>query len=164
MQLAKYFGADVTGVCSTRNVGLVTSLGADRVIDYTHGDWTKNGETYDSIFDAVGTTTFAQCNRALNPNGSYLHTGMVGAALQRHWYAMTTDKTVISGTPVPRREALVFLSELSEMGHLKPVIDRCYALEEIAEAHGYVDTGRKQGNVVITVDQSNDRPPSPIHN
>ena len=158
VQLAKYFGADVTGVCSTRNVGLVQSLGADRVIDYTQADWTRNGETYDSIFDAVGTTTFAQCNRALKQNGYYLHTGMAGAALLGRWYALTTGKHVIGGTPAPRSDALTFLAELSEMGRLKPVIDRCYALEEIADAHRYVDTGRKRGNVVITVDQRTDRP------
>ncbi|MDQ5853914.1 MAG: NAD(P)-dependent alcohol dehydrogenase [Chloroflexota bacterium] len=153
VQLAKYFGADVTGVCSTRNVGLVQSLGADRVIDYTQADWTKNGETYDIIFDAVGTTTFAQCKRALKHNGYYLHTGMAGAAMLGWWYGMTTGKHVIGGTPAPRREALAFLTELSEMGRLKAVIDRCYPLEQTADAHRYVDTGRKKGNVVITVDQ-----------
>ena len=151
VQLARYFGADVTGVCSTRNVALVKSLGADTVVDYTQADFRRTGETYDIIFDAVGTTTFSQCQRALKHNGHYLHTGMVGAALQRQWYAMTTDKTVIGGTPAPRREALVFLKELSEMGRLKPVIDRGYPLEQIAEAHRHVDTGRKRGNVVITV-------------
>jgi NADPH:quinone reductase-like Zn-dependent oxidoreductase len=151
VQLAKYFGADITGVCSTRNVALVRSLGADTVIDYTHADWTKHGETYDIIFDAVGTTTFAQCTRALKQNGYYLHTGMAGAALLGRWYALTTGKHVIGGTPAPRRAALTFLKELSEMGRLKPVIDHCYALDQMVEAHRYVDTGRKQGNVVITV-------------
>jgi len=151
VQLARYFGAHVTGVCSTRNIALVQSLGADQVIDYTQADWTKNGETYDIIFDAVGTTTFAQCNRALKANGSYLHTVLAGAAIKGLWYRLTTGKHVIGGTPAPRREALVFLKELSEMGHLKPVINRCYALDQVADAHRYVDTGRKQGNVVVTV-------------
>ncbi|MDQ5853263.1 MAG: zinc-binding dehydrogenase, partial [Chloroflexota bacterium] len=141
----------------------VQALGADQVIDYTQTDFTSTGETYDIIFDAVGTTTFAQCNRVLKPNGSYLHTVLAGAALQGPWYRLTTGKHVIGGTAAPRSEALAFLSELSETGRLKPVIDRSYALEEIADAHRYVETGRKQGNVVITVDQRNDRPMSPIH-
>ena len=152
VQLAKDFGAHVTGVCSTRNVALVQSLGADQVLDYTQVDWTSTGETYDIIFDAVGTTTFAHCNRALKPNGSYLHTVLAGAALQGLWYALTTGKHIIGGTAAPRSDALTFLAELSETGRLKPVIDRSYALEEIADAHRYVETGRKQGNVVITVD------------
>ena len=134
-------------------VELVTSLGADRVIDYTQADFTKNGETYDIIFDAVGTTTFAQCNHALKPNGYYLHTGIAAAAMLELWYGMTTGKHIVGGTPAPRREALAFLTELSEMGRLKAVIDRCYPLEQTADAHRYVDTGRKKGNVVITVDQ-----------
>ncbi len=163
VQLAKYFGAHVTGVCSTRNVALVQSLGADQVIDYTHVDFSSTGETYDIIFDAVGTTTFAHCNHALKPNGSYLHTVLAGAALQGRWYRLTTGKHVVGGTATPRSDALTFLKELSETGRLKPVIDRSYALEEIADAHRYVETGRKQGNVVITVDQRNDRPMSPIH-
>lgn len=152
VQLAKYFGAHVTGVCSTRNVALVHSLGADQVIDYTQVDFLSTGETYDMIFDAVGTTTFAQCNRVLKPNGYYLHTVLAGAALQGLWYALTTGKHIIGGTAAPRREALTFLAELSGTGRLKPVIDRCYALEEIADAHRYVETGRKQGNVIITME------------
>src|SRR5919199_5755951 len=111
VQLAKYFGANVTGVCSTRNIALVQSLGADQVIDYTQADWTKNGETYDIIFDAVGTTTFAQCNRALKPNGSYLHTILAGAAIKGLWYRLTTGKHIIGGTAAPRREALDVLRE-----------------------------------------------------
>jgi NADPH:quinone reductase-like Zn-dependent oxidoreductase len=154
VQLAKYFGAHVTGVCSTRNVALVQSLGADRVIDYTQVDWTRIGETYDIIFDAVGTTTFAQCNRALKPNGSYLHTVLAGAALQGLWYGLTTGKHIIGGTAAPRSEALDFLKELSDTGWLKPVIDRCYALDQIADAHRYVETGRKQGNVVIIMESA----------
>ncbi len=154
VQLANYFGAHVTGVCSTRNVALVQSLGADSVIDYTQADWTRNGATYDIIFDAVGTTTFRQCKHALKPHGAYLHTGLAGAAIQGRWYALTTRKQVIGGTPTPRREGLAFLAELSEMGRLKPVIDRYYPLEEIADAHRYVDTGRKKGNVVIMVEHT----------
>ena len=151
VQLAKYFGAEVTGVCSTKNVALVQSLGADTVIDYTQADFTTNGETYDIILDAVGKTTFAQCQGSLKPNGYYLNTVMAGAAMQARWYAMTTDKHIIGGTAVPRTEALAILKELSEAGRLKPVIDRCYPLEQMAEAHRYVEAGHKQGNVVIRV-------------
>ncbi len=114
---------------------------------------TRNGETYDRRCDAVGTTTFAHCTQALQHNGSYLHTGMVGAAMQRRWYAMTTDTTVIGGTPAPRREALVVRNALREMGQLKPVIDRGSPLEHMVEAHRYVETGHKQSNVIITVEQ-----------
>lgn len=151
VQLAKSFGAEVTGVCSARNVALVHALGADRVIDYAQEDFTKRGVTYDIILDAVGKTTFAQCHGALKPNGYYLSTVMAGVALQQWWYTLTTGKHVIGGTAVPRTEALLFLNELSEAGRLKPVIDRCYPLEQMAEAHRYVETGHKTGNVVITV-------------
>jgi NADPH:quinone reductase-like Zn-dependent oxidoreductase len=154
VQLAKYFGAEVTGVCSTRNVALVKSLGADQVIDYTQEDFTKNGKTYDIIFDAVGKTTLSQCQSVLKRNGYYLHTVMVLPEIQGLWYSMTTDKKVIGGTAVPRREALVFLKELVEMGRLKPVIDRCYPLEQLVEAHRYVEAGHKKGNVVISVEQN----------
>ena len=151
VQLAKYFGAEVTGVCSTRNIALVKSLGADTVIDYTQEDFTKNGESYDIIFDAVGKTTFSQCKSSLKNKGYYLHTVMVGPEIKGRWYAMTTGKQVIGGTAAPRTEALVFLKELIETGRLKPVIDRCYPLEQMVEAHRYVDQGHKKGNVVITV-------------
>ena len=151
VQLAKYFGAEVTGVCSTKNVALVQSLGADKVIDYTQTDFTNNGEIYDIILDAVGKTTFSQCQGSLKRNGYYLNTVMGGAAMQARWYAMTTDKHIIGGTAVPRTEALAILKELSEAGRLKPVIDRCYPLEHMVEAHRYVEAGHKKGNVVITV-------------
>ncbi|MBE7553462.1 MAG: NAD(P)-dependent alcohol dehydrogenase [Anaerolineales bacterium] len=154
VQLAKYFGAEVTGVCSTRNVALVKSLGADQVVDYTQEDFTKNGETYDIIFDAVGKTTFSHCQSALKKNGYYLHTVMVLPELRGLWYSLITDKKVIGGTAIPRREALDFLKELVELGRLKPVIDRCYPLEQMVEAHRYVETGHKKGNVVITLEQN----------
>jgi NADPH:quinone reductase-like Zn-dependent oxidoreductase len=155
VQLAKYFGAEVTGVCSTSNIELVKSLGADQVIDYTREDFTKTGETYDIIFDAVGKTTLSQCKSALKRNGYYLHTVMVLPEIQGLWYSMTTDKKVIGGTAVSNPEALVFLKELVEMGRLKPVIDRCYPLEQMVEAHRYVETGRKKGNVVISLVEQN---------
>jgi NADPH:quinone reductase-like Zn-dependent oxidoreductase len=151
VQLAKYFGAEVTAVCSTKNVALLQWLGADKIIDYTQADFTQTGETYDIILDAVGKTTFSQCQGALKPNGYYLNTVLVGAAIQARWYGITTDKHVIGGTAVPRTEALVFLKELSEAGRLKPVIDRCFPLEHMVEAHRYVEAGHKQGNVIITV-------------
>lgn len=148
VQLAKYFGAEVTGVCSTVNIDLVKSLGADKVIDYTHEEFTKNGETYDVVFDAVYKTTFSQCKSLLANRGYYLTVGPVvlGAF---HW--MTTGKKVIGGNAVARVEQLELLKELYERGTLKPVIDRCYPLEQTAEAHRYVDQGHKKGNVIITM-------------
>jgi NADPH:quinone reductase-like Zn-dependent oxidoreductase len=155
VQLARYFGAEVTGVCSTRNVALVKSLGADQVIDYTQEDFTKNGETYDIIFDAAGKTTFSQCKGSLKNKGHYLHTVTVLPEIKGLWYSTTTGKTIVGGTAVPDKEALVFLKELMEARNLTPVIDRCYPLEQLAEAHRYVEKGHKQGNVVIAV--SDDR-------
>jgi NADPH:quinone reductase-like Zn-dependent oxidoreductase len=151
VQLAKHFGAVVTGVCGTRNVALVKSLGADTVIDYTQADFTQTGATYDVIFDAVGKTTFAQCEGILKHKGHYLHTALELPALKALWYALTTGKRVIGGTAVPRAEALAFLADLSATGQLKPVIDRCFSLADMVEAHRYVDQGHKTGNVVITV-------------
>ena len=151
VQLAKYFGAEVTGVCSTKNLQMVKSLGADEVIDYTQEDFTKNGERYDIIFDAVGKTTFAQCQESLKDKGCYLHTGMIASEIKGLWYSMTTGKQVFGGTAATTTEALVVLKELVESGQLKPVIDRCYPLEQIVEAHRYVEQGHKKGNVVITL-------------
>lgn len=151
VQLAKYFGAEVTGVCSTSKLALVKALGADRVIDYTREDFTTSGASYDIILDAVGKTTFSQCQGALKSSGYYVNTVMAGAALQQRWYGMRTGKQIIGGTAVPRVEALLFLKELGEAGRLKPVIDRCYPLEQVAEAHRYVETGHKTGSVVIRV-------------
>ncbi|WP_028611493.1 NAD(P)-dependent alcohol dehydrogenase [Paenibacillus harenae] len=151
VQLAKYFGAEVTGVCSGPNVEMIKSLGADKAIDYTQEDFTKNGETYDIIFDAVGKTSLSQCKSSLKDKGYYLHTGMVGSELKALWLSVTTDKNIIGGTAVPSKENLAFLKELTETGRLKPVIDRCFPLEQMIEAHRYVEQGRKKGNVIITM-------------
>ncbi|MBK9925831.1 MAG: NAD(P)-dependent alcohol dehydrogenase [Anaerolineales bacterium] len=152
VQLAKYFGAEVTGVCSTTNMDLVKSLGADKVIDYTKEDFTKNGETYDIIFDTVGKSSFSHCKVSLKKNGCYLPTvGLITNRVLMLWTSITGGKKVISGMSVEKNEALIFIRELIEAEKLKPVIDRRYPLEQIVEAHRYVDKGHKKGNVVITV-------------
>jgi len=155
VQLAKYFGAEVAGVCSTTNLELVKSLGADKVIDYTKEDFTKSGETYDVIFDAVGKSSFSGCMRSLKKEGIYLHTVVAPAlAVRMRWTSMTSSKKLIGGTATEKTENLIFLKELIEAGKIKPVIDRTYPLEKIVEAHRYVDKGHKKGNVVITLDHS----------
>ncbi len=153
VQLAKYYGAELTGVCSTTNVGLVASLGADRVIDYIKEDFTKSGETYDVILDTVvGKTSFSRCKGSLRRNGLYLAVagGLLEAA-QMLWTSLRGDKKVVFGSRVERKEDLVFIKELVEAGKMKTVIDRRYPLEQTAEAHRYVDKGHKKGSVVITV-------------
>jgi len=155
VQLAKYFGAEVTAVCSTTNVDLVKSLGADTVIDYTKEDFSKSGVTYDVIFDAVGKSSFSGCMRSLKQEGIYLQTVAAPAlSVRMRWTSMTSSKTLIGGTAVPKTEALISLKELVEVGKIQPVIDRCYPLEHIVEAHRYVDKGHKKGNVVIIVEQN----------
>jgi NADPH:quinone reductase-like Zn-dependent oxidoreductase len=153
VQLAKYYGAEVTGVCSTANLELVKSLGADKVIDYTQQDFTQNGETYDIIVDTVvGKTSFARCKNSLAPKGLYLAVASgLKEMLQTPWTAITGGKKVLTGMPPERKEELIFIKELVEAGKIKPVIDRRYPLEQTAEAHRYVDTGRKKGSVVITI-------------
>jgi NADPH2:quinone reductase len=152
VQLAKYFGAEVTGVCSSANVELVKSLGADKVIDYTKEDFTKNGKTYDIIFDVISKSSFLQCKSSLKEKGRYIVTiqGLI-PVVQTLWTRVTGNKRVIFTWSIDKAEALVFLRELIEAGKFKAVIDRCYPLEQIAEAHRYVDLGHKKGNVVITV-------------
>lgn len=152
VQLAKYYEAEVTGVCSTGKTAFVKSLGADYVIDYTREDFTKNGETYDLIFDTARVTSYSKCRSSLKPNGRYLLAvfGMreVGQML---WTSMTGSRKVICAMAPTRREDLDFLTELIEAGKLEAVIDRTYPLEQIVEAHRYVEAGRKKGNVIITV-------------
>jgi NADPH:quinone reductase-like Zn-dependent oxidoreductase len=153
VQLARYYEAEVTGVCGTANLGLVKSLGADKVIDYTQADFTQNGETYDIILDTVvGKTSFSRCQGSLTPTGLYLAVaGGLHEAVQMLWTSMTGGKKVVFGSASERKEDLMFLKELIEAGKITAVIDRRYPLEQTAEAHRYVETGHKKGNVVITV-------------
>jgi NADPH:quinone reductase-like Zn-dependent oxidoreductase len=159
VQLARYFGAEVTGVCSSANLELVKSLGADKVIDYTKEDFTRNGAAYDIIFDAVGKKSFSQCKGSLKRGGVYLlSVPTLVFLLQMLWTSMIGSRKAILGNPKSRIEDLIFLKELIEAGKIKPVIDRCYPLEQIVEAHRYVEKGHKKGNVVITMELNNDKP------
>jgi NADPH2:quinone reductase len=153
VQLACYFGADVTGVCSAKNVELVKSLGAQQVVDYTQQDFTQNGQTYDLIFDAVGKSSFARCKPSLRPNGRYLVTkgNMLMNYAMTWWTSLRSGPKFVFGLSIEKNEALIFLKDLIESGRLKPVIDRCYPLEKVAEAHRYVEVGHKRGNVVISM-------------
>jgi NADPH:quinone reductase-like Zn-dependent oxidoreductase len=151
VQLVKSFGAEVTGICSTTNLELVKSLGADKVIDYTKEDFTKSGETYDVIFDTVGKSSFSDCKRSLKKKGIYLEAVLKPSHLVR---SLWTSMKVKSGIGSAKTEDLIFFKELIEAGKIKSVIDRSYPLEQIAEAHSYVEKGHKKGNVVITLDHS----------
>ncbi len=152
VQLAKYYGAEVTGVCSGSNLDLVKSLGADKAIDYTTEDFSAQGETYDVIFVAVDKSSFTDCMKALKPNGIYLNATTPVRTLRMRWAALTGGKTIVTGEhPSQTADDLVFLKGLIEEGKLRSAIDRCYPLEQIVEGHRYVDQGHKKGNVVITV-------------
>jgi NADPH:quinone reductase-like Zn-dependent oxidoreductase len=153
VQMAKYNGAVVTGVCSTRNFELVRSLGADMLIDYTKEDFTKNGERYNVIFDAVSKISFSRCKNSLQNNGAYITVDW--PFLQKLWTSITSKKRIIFGMSTDTDEDLNFLRKLVETGKLKPVIDRSYPLEEAVEAYRYVDKGHKKGNVIITVGYKN---------
>lgn len=152
VQLAKYYGAEVTGVCSTPRLGMVKSLGASRVIDYTQEDFTQRSEQYDLIFDVLGRSSFSRCKRVLKENGRYLLASFKGKQLlQMFWTARVGDKKVICALSGESPKDLVFLKELAEAGVIKPTVDRCYPPEQAAEAHRYVENGYKTGNVVITM-------------
>jgi len=155
VQLAKFYGAEVTGVCSTTNLEMVKSLGADKVIDYTKEDFTKSGETYDLILDAVGKTSFSRCKRLLKQKDIFLPVLIdFTEIVQMVWTSMTGGKKVKGGVAPDKVEDLIFLKEVIEAGKLRPVIDRSYSLEQIPEAFKYVEKGHKKGNVVITVEHN----------
>lgn len=158
VQLAKYFGAEVTGVCSTVNLELVKSLGADKVIDYTKEDFTDSGERYDIIFDTVGKISFSSSKKSLAKNGIFLEAAITPtlfpALLWTSKFGGKKAKIAATGLrpPAERAKDLIFLKELVESGKIKPVIDKHYPFEQIVEAHRYVDQGHKKGNVVITLE------------
>lgn len=156
VQIAKYFGAKVTGVCSTTNLEMVKSLGADKVIDYTKEDFTKTDQTYDIIFDTVGKSSFSHCQGSLKAQGVYLSPVLsLPLLLQMMWTSNRSKKAKFSATGLrPISELRVLLNELKEVieaGKIKLVMDRSYPLEQTAKAHRYIDKGHKKGNVVITV-------------
>ena len=153
VQLAKYFGAEVTGVCGTPRLEFVKSLGADKVIDYTKEDFTQNGETYDLIFDILGRSSFSRLKRSLKPDGIYLLASYKMKALfQMLWTSLTGSRQkVICAFANETAESLVFVKGLVEEGKIKTIIDKSYSLEQAAEAHRYIETGCKTGNVILTV-------------
>ena len=158
VQLARFFEADVTAVCNTKNLELVKSLGADRVIDYTKEDFLKNGETYDAIFDFVGKLSFSRCRGSLKPGGIYNPTDGLQNVLLAPLTSWMGGKRVIF--PIPPRytkKEVLFLKGLIEAGRYRAVIDRCYPLEDVVEATRYVETRQKTGNVVLTVNGSRAR-------
>jgi NADPH:quinone reductase-like Zn-dependent oxidoreductase len=156
VQIAKYFGAEVTGVCGMPRLEFVKSLGADKVIDYTKDDFTQNGETYDLIFDILGKSSFSQCQSSLKPNGTLLFASFKMKQLfQMLRTSRAGTKKVVCAIAPGSVEDLVSVKELVETGKIKSIIDRRYPLEEAAEAHRYVEVGHKKGNVVITVGHDN---------
>jgi NADPH:quinone reductase-like Zn-dependent oxidoreductase len=156
VQLAKFhFGAEVTGVCSTPRLELVKSLGADKVIDYTKEDFTKSGKTYDLIFDILGKSSYSRCKNSLSQNGSYLLASFKMKQLfQMLWTKIIGSKKVICAMASDKKDDLIFIKELIEAGKIKSIIDRCYPLEQTAEAHRYVEKGLKKGHVIITLEHN----------
>jgi len=157
VQLAKYYGGEVTGVCSTTNLELVRSLGTDNVIDYTKNDFTKDGQTYDIIFDTVGKSSFSRCKGSLKEGGIYLTTvPAMGIIIRRWWPSGPTHKRAIFAAtglrpPSEKIRDLEALKIMAEEGRLRAIIDRCYRLEQIVEAHRYVQGGHRKGDVIITL-------------
>ena len=153
LQLAKFFGADVTGVCGTPRLEFVKSLGADKVIDYTKEDFTQNDETYDLIFDILGKSSFSRCKNSLKPNGKYLLASFKTKQLfQMLSTKISGDKKVICGLATEKPDDLTFIKELAESGKIKAIIDKSFPMEQAAEAHRYVEAGHKRGSVVITLE------------
>src|SRR5438128_569430 len=162
VQIAKSFGTEVTGVCSTRNLEMVRSIGADQVIDYTQEDFTKNGQRYDLIFDAVGNRSVSDCKRALSPNGICAVAGFTTLShlfqvlVLGSWVSRTGSKKIgLMKTANPNKKDLLFIKELLEAGKVVPVIDRTYPLSEVPEAIRYLEAGHAKGKVVITMEQNN---------
>jgi NADPH2:quinone reductase len=152
VQLAKHFGAEVTAVTSGKNAELVSRLGAHRVVDYTQADYTAEPSRYDVVFDTVGKSSFAAARRCLSPTGRYLvTTGSMLLYLRDAWSRLFGAQKLMFGMSVEKRQALRTVAELARAGALRPVIDRTYPMAGVADAHRYVDTGRKRGNVVISV-------------
>jgi NADPH:quinone reductase-like Zn-dependent oxidoreductase len=153
-QLAKFYGAEVTGVCSTRNLEMVKSLGADKVIDYTQEDFTQNGQTYDLIFDILGRGSFSRYKKSLKPNGRYLLASFkLKQLLQMLWTSLSGSRKVICAMTPEKSGDLPYIKELIEAGQLKAAIDQCFPLEKTAEAHRYVEQGHKKGQIAIIVGQ-----------
>ena len=157
IQFLKYFGANITAVCNTKDFELVKSLGADKVIDYTKEDFTKDNQKYNYIFDAVGKSSFAKCKPLLQPGGVYMSSEL-GFMAQNIFFALITpiigNKKVIFPIPTDLKGSIIFIKMLIEKGKFKTVIDRKYPLEQIVEAYRYVEKGQKVGNVVITVEHN----------
>jgi NADPH:quinone reductase-like Zn-dependent oxidoreductase len=152
VQLAKHFGAEVTAVCSTKNVELVKSLGADTVIDYTREDFTRSGRSYDVIFDAVGKQSFSRCKGSLKPGGAYVATDGLANIFLAMWTSRIGDRKVLF--PIPphyTKQNVLLIKELIEAGKFRAIIDRCYPLADVVEATRYVETEQKTGNVVLTL-------------
>jgi NADPH:quinone reductase-like Zn-dependent oxidoreductase len=153
VQIARHLGAEVTGVCGTPRLDFVKSLGAAKVIDYTKQDFTQNGETFDLIFDILGKSSFSRCQNSLKPNGRYLLASFkMKQLLQMLWTSMSGGKRVICAIAPGGVQDLNTVKELIEAGKIKAVIDRCFPMEQAAEAHRYVEEGRKKASVVITID------------
>ncbi len=152
VQLARHYGAEVTGVCGTARLDTVKALGANQVIDYTKEDFTQNGETYDVILDVLGKSSFSRCKGSLKPNGVYLLSSFkMKQLVQMLWTSLVGSQKVICALASEKTEDLIAIKELIEAGVIKSIVDRCYPLEQAAEAHRYVESGQKTGTVIITV-------------
>ena len=157
VQLAKHYGLEVAAVDSTAKLDMLRSIGADRVFDYTQEDFTQSGEVYDVILDVVGTVSFSRSAKSITPDGTYLLANPLrGQMIRGPWTRMTSSRKVVMQTASGTVEDLIYLRELVEAGTIKTVIDRTYPLEQIVEAHRYVETGAKMGNLVITVAHDNE--------